>query len=162
MNNSHEYVKNVIRLYERHEDVWHLDVWREFERQSMAFTVVDWEESLKVARLYKATLKQCYVNCRIISAINRNYRYFEGFATAIIPIEHAWLVRRSDGVVIDPTFVLLPDDDGAGYDWFGVHVSNTDLRRKRRNIYEPGWIPQVVRRIPKERRPNRYGKQVTR
>lgn len=80
--------------------------------KSEFFTVVNVEESKKVARSCVAELKQCYINCwRALTPFR--YRYFEGFVTGTIegsalsriPLEHSWLVNEKNEVV-DPTLIL--------------------------------------------------------
>lgn len=53
--------------------------------------------------------KQCYQNAFKLIQDQSSLTYVEGFATAIIPIAHAWCVD-SKGVVIDPTW-----QDGRDY-----------------------------------------------
>lgn len=62
-------------------------------------------------------MKSCFENCqRLMMAVARagldeRVRYCEGWATSMIPIEHAWL--EVDGVIVDLTL-----DDVAEY---GAH-----------------------------------------
>lgn len=64
-------------------------------------------------------VKECYYNAQML-ALTHHFRYYEGFATSIIPTEHAW-VLSDDGVLLDLTWdkVAEPDEE---FDYFGVQV----------------------------------------
>ena len=68
-------------------------------------------------------LKQCFRNA-IMLAVERNYRYVEGYAFFHIPIYHAWCLDENDKVV-DPTW-----DNPETHAYFGV-AFNTDWAMKQ-------------------------------
>jgi hypothetical protein len=55
-------------------------------------------------------MKECFYNAQRLAAISGGeLRYFEGFATRIIPVHHAWVVTPS-GKVVDLTWRLMKED----------------------------------------------------
>jgi hypothetical protein len=63
--------------------------------------------------LTKGKKKECFRNAMLL-AIEKNWTYCEGYALAVIPTHHAW-VLDDDGDVIDPTW-----DEGV--DYYGVEI----------------------------------------
>lgn len=144
---SRQYVQSIQELHRDTSfggDINIAEIWEEFERQSAEFTVVDWEESKRIAKKYHTRRKQCFQNCREIFLRGKeNLQYYEGFVTTMIPHEHAWLVR-SDGAVIDPTLCLLDDMNVA--DYFGVAVSARELIQKK-NMFNPSWFDRIYESV---------------
>jgi len=70
----------------------------------------------------KGVIKQCFANCA--KAVMRNpdkLIYCEGFASGIIPVNHAWLLT-TDGQIIDPTWDGRKEikHEGEGTEYYGV------------------------------------------
>ena len=79
--------------------------------------------------------QQCFSNCADLATIyNKQYWYAEGFVVSenlMLPIHHAWLVRKSDNQPVEPTL------DGTGkYDRGETHYMGFCLRDSR--IYD--WL----------------------
>lgn len=83
---------------------------------------IDKDESSKIQKRFRSQIKECYKNAWMVHIINPEYKYFVGWVDAIIPIEHAWLVK--DGKVVDPTLAIKIEKDGDrfGKEYFGVEV----------------------------------------
>jgi hypothetical protein len=78
----------------------------------------------------------CYANAYRLAQTRKGYRYVEGFATSVIPLEHAWCID-GEGRVIDPTW-----DAEYKPDYFGVVFPNLDfvLRiRRMTGAYSVLW-----------------------
>jgi hypothetical protein len=73
---------------------------------------------------WRGTPKACYANAQYLVKRRPGWRYVEGFATALVPIEHAWCLNP-DGQVIDPTLEQASD-------YFGVAIDMAVVRRIRR------------------------------
>lgn len=78
------------------------------------------------AWIKRGQMKECYSNC--LKEITRNPNkviYCEGFATSVIPVQHAWLLF--DGKVIDPTW----DDpcEGQNREYFGIAFKTHYVKR---------------------------------
>ena len=68
----------------------------------------------------------CFWNSlRLAERRSGRYVYCEGYATAIIPVEHAWVYDRRTGLIVETTW----DDEGNGRDYFGVPVKTSYARR---------------------------------
>jgi hypothetical protein len=68
----------------------------------------------------KGIIKQCFSNCA--KAVMKNPErliYCEGFASGIIPVNHAWCLTL-DGQVIDPTWDGRKDIKREGTEYFGI------------------------------------------
>ena len=75
----------------------------------------------------RGTPTYCFANAGALAKKKLSrLTYVEGYATAIIPVLHAWCVDP-DGGVVDPTW-----DDGVGVAYFGVAFA-TDFVRRRQN-----------------------------
>lgn len=61
--------------------------------------------------------RECFYNAQVL-ALTRGYRYFEGYATSIIPTEHAWVVT-DEGVLLDLTWDKIDSNE---LDYFGVEI----------------------------------------
>jgi hypothetical protein len=73
---------------------------------------------------WRGTPKACYANAQYLVKRRPGWRYVEGYATALVPIEHAWCLNP-DGQVIDPTLEQASD-------YFGVAIDMAVVRRIRR------------------------------
>jgi hypothetical protein len=70
--------------------------------------------------------KQCYDNAyKLVNSAQgqrMGLRYVEGYATSVIPLQHAWAVTP-DGTVIDPTWTDTDiDGDPIAREYFGVEL----------------------------------------
>jgi hypothetical protein len=90
---------------------------------------------------FRPLMKQCFRNCQLFALHNArlnlglDVEYHEGWATSIIPFEHAWLVWR--GKVVDLT---LDDADEVGIVYGESTVfTPDDIRRNMRltHTYSP-------------------------
>jgi hypothetical protein len=120
-------------------------IWKGFLAHATPFNQVDWEASRRLAKRYRTKQKQCFNNCRQIHLNDQAYRYFEGYACPMIPMEHAWLLR-ADGVVLDPTLALL--DEPGDVDYFGLHVQLKDMLDG--NMWEPHWLKPLLQILETE------------
>lgn len=67
----------------------------------------------------------CYANAQYLASRRKGLRYAEGYATSVIPVEHAWCVD-AQGRVIDPTW-----DEKHQPDYFGIAFDSEHVRRIR-------------------------------
>lgn len=74
---------------------------------------------------WRGTQGACYANAQYLASRRKGLRYAEGFATSVIPVEHAWCVD-AEGRVIDPTW-----DYEYQPDYFGVIFEADHVRRIR-------------------------------
>ncbi len=83
---------------------------------------IDKVDSRRVQKRFRSEIKACYANAWMVHIINPEYKYFVGFVDAVIPIEHAWLVK--DEKVVDPTMAInvRGDKNRFGKEYFGVEV----------------------------------------
>lgn len=65
--------------------------------------------------------RECFRTSALLATEHPELRYVEGYATAIIPTEHAWLVD-SNGNVIDPTWGAEYSKGRCPHDYFGVAI----------------------------------------
>lgn len=117
---SRLYVESVLSALE-HFDKNNLQVeaWNWFLRTSREYLTVDMEHSRLLAAQYPCRPRECFANALMVAMSEPDLRYVEGFATSIIPVEHAWVVDKH-GAVYDPTWVML--DTPWTPDYFGVDV----------------------------------------
>ena len=59
------------------------------------------DAQIKLTRFYEPEIKECYYNSMMYTFLE----YWEGWASSMIPLEHAWNVK--DGKVVDTTWSLL-------------------------------------------------------
>jgi len=131
---SKSYVKNVFRLMNPQQ--LQFQYYKYILDNGILFNKQDIVWSIELSK--HCELKQCYANCQKIMTdssilrqqINKSFSrerfdYYEGFALSVIPIEHAWLVHRQTGKVVDPTWALQKNDsvDEASIDYFGIQIS---------------------------------------
>jgi hypothetical protein len=70
----------------------------------------------------KGTPRLCYMNAFDLASRNHKFKYVEGVATNVIPVDHAWCVNEA-GEVVDPTWdktMLSGKERNA--DYFGVEI----------------------------------------
>lgn len=57
------------------------------------------------SRMRRRPVKQCFHNSLAIALRNtRRFAYMEGYASNLIPVEHAWCIDRVTGLVVDATW----------------------------------------------------------
>lgn len=79
--------------------------------------------------------KMCYVNAYLLADRHpERFSYVEGYAIAIIPVQHAWCMDRQ-GHVIDPT-----PHWGKGKDYFGIEFSLPTLHAIQRITHGYGAL----------------------
>lgn len=74
--------------------------------------------------IQKMQMKMCFMNAFQLATTYNNYKYVEGYASGIIPVQHAWCVD-DDGNVVDPTWVYDPEDS-----YYGVEFNTNFLIRR--------------------------------
>lgn len=126
MDSSEEYARIIAQFQqsERERAAWvwffdHARYWR-------AKQALDNRRSLRLRHEYGCKPKQCYYNAQKIALDNLGAEYWEGFACAIIPVDHAWLVIN--GKVVDPTWASYSRKYPV-IDYFGVHVPAARIRK---------------------------------
>ncbi len=86
------------------------------------FKEVDVAQSRKMKKEFKCQVGWYYYNAqKIMIAYPMCYRYYEGWVSHIIPLEHGWLVDRSTGLVVDPTITKVKKKG----DYFGITIPKT-------------------------------------
>lgn len=147
MNTSHEYVQTIIKMHAAlpHGQQKIAKIWQQFETLAVEADRVDWPASWALAVRHRTQMKACFQNCRRIALKKPRYQYQEGIATAIIPIEHAWLIDTSTGLLIDPTLCLDFRNQTRAVDYFGVPIPIDVLRDSHiSNCMEPTWLKVVL------------------
>jgi hypothetical protein len=111
--------------------------------QSTQFTRIDIEMSQKLAKQFRAVAKECYHNAFKIAKKNpRQYAFYCGYATSVIPLPHAWNVDRATGTVIDTTWVLSegmmrnPTFKNGECDFFGMEISLPFIEKRIDMAYD--------------------------
>lgn len=150
LNHSERYAQMLADFYAQHNHKG-ANVHKKFVELSTLWSILNWDESVKLAKRFKCAPKQCFQNCITISVFNPALKYCEGYATNIIPTEHAWLVN-AQGEVIDPTWCIL--NDKFEPDYFGMVLNLKHLPHK---AFEPGWLPTVLKHI--KRRQSKNGRE---
>lgn len=64
----------------------------------------------KHLKIVEPQVKECFHNSWRMSLLDDDYKYYGGYYMAMIPSEHAWVVK--DGKVIDPTDEIRVDEYG--------------------------------------------------
>jgi hypothetical protein len=79
----------------------------------------EWNYAPLPSTVERGVKKECFRNALLLAIDNSDLTYVEGWATSIIPLEHAWCVDY-DGNVVDPTW-----DDEVDRAYFGVAIPTT-------------------------------------
>lgn len=152
---TREYVQSILRLIGT--DKAQAVHWERFLEHGKEFASFDMKRSLEIAKDYDCDKKACFQNARNV-AFSSDFRYFEGMACHIIPVEHAWLVD-ADGVVIDPTWALLEGNKQADYFGIEMPVKFAFKHYKSERWCTPAWVlylqQQERRKRGSERNPTR-------
>ena len=84
----------------------------------------------KLSPFYKPEIKQCYYNSMMA---HPSLEYWEGWATSMIPLNHAWNVK--DGKVVDTTWCLLDHQRGKAEHilYFGIYIPREFIVSQLRN-----------------------------
>jgi hypothetical protein len=115
------------------------------------FTEVDIEASIELRKEYLCKQKQCFANCQEIAdndmrSLARGLQYWEGFAIHDVNdwpnlvAEHAWLVSKARGWVIDPTWYRTRKDKDKVSLYVGLRIPREFIRKKivtPPHLYEP-------------------------
>lgn len=88
----------------------------------VCLTGIDLEKSKAQSFFAHSEIKQCYYNSMMAQSLNRELEYWEGWATGIIPVNHAWNVEEKS--VIDLTWSKLDymREDPEQVAYFGVAI----------------------------------------
>ena len=89
---------------------------------------VEWTE--RAPSPWKGPAKFCFWNAQRLAGRRKGLRYCEGYATGVIPVEHAWCIDAA-GRVIDPTW-----SEDYQPDYFGLPL---DLKLVRRIVRRSNW-----------------------
>ncbi len=116
--NSKRYCEQVLDLHRMNEMNPAIEIYELLLGLSSEFSRVDLTLSSTLKAEHHCQVKQCYLNAQKI-AMDGDYDYYEGFACGVIPTDHAWLIDRNTGLVIDPTWEDLEDKDT---DYFGLQI----------------------------------------
>ena len=123
MVNLEQFVDMHIELMIKHPAA-KPDYWQWFKAMGKSFGPgdIDKADSRRIQKRFGSKIKECYYNAWMVHQVQPQYKYFEGFVSGLIPIEHAWLVL--DGKVIDPTLAVnvRGDKNRFGSEYFGVEV----------------------------------------
>lgn len=84
----------------------------------------EWTE--RVPANWQGTQGACYANAQFLARRRKGLRYVEGFATNVIPVEHAWCID-AEGRVVDPTW-----GEDRKPDYCGIAFEPDLVRRIRR------------------------------
>lgn len=116
------------------------------------WTARDDAASIRLARHHGLVSKQCFYNAQLLAlAQSQLYLYAEGIALSVVPLEHAWLIDRKTGKVIDPTWVRSEADvEKRPVDYFGIAVPTPKLETHWRHTKHSGPVlPGIFERRKK-------------
>jgi hypothetical protein len=148
VNNSREYVRMLLLLHKNSKEPINKRqalIWEKFEGMSQEFDSLNLKKSKKYARAFRTRIKECFSNSMRIAIADGSLKYYEGYATHIIPTSHAWIVDGK-GEVIDPTYCLLGDPNPT-VDYFGMHIPVDQVKPRS---YEPAWLYLVEKELESE------------
>ena len=111
-----------------------------------ALPVQDWSPLPKGVR--RRQPKLCYWNSQQVAKRGRGrYVYCEGYATRMIPVEHAWCLDRETGLIVDTTW------GEGGHAYCGVPVklayAQQCFRNDRVSVWDwTGGFPIMTGAVP--------------
>ena len=116
-----------------------------FCKNAKLFNKVDWKRSYELSEMNDCKIKECYYNAWKCD-ISGNYDYYEGVSrdpNLPVLIGHSWLVNRTTGEVIDPTFAIHKQDR-KDLEWIGVKIdrqwlNKTCIKFKRTGDFIQQW-----------------------
>ena len=163
-----DYLKIQEKMYREHTVFGDLpkdapirvaDIYNWFIENAVPLTGMDVEladAEIKLARFYTPEIKQCYYNSMMA---RHSLEYWEGWATSMIPLNHAWNVK--DGKVVDTTWSLLDHQREQAEDilYLGIKIPrefmmknlSINTRFKRANMAGPFLWDYAVKCIIEER-----------
>jgi len=163
-----DYLKIQEKMYREHRIFGDLpkdapirvaDIYNWFLRNAVPLKGMDVEltdAEIKLTRFYEPEIKQCYYNSMMA---HNSLEYWEGWATSIIPLNHAWNVK--DGKVVDTTWNLLDHQREQAEDIlylgikipreFTMEILSVSTRFKRANMAGPFIWDYAVKCIIEER-----------
>jgi hypothetical protein len=144
MNNSRQYCEQVLALHRMNEMSPAVEIYELLLESSAEFSEMDLALSSKLKADYDCQMKECYLNAQKLAMFGV-YDYYEGFASRIIPTNHAWLVDRNTGLVIDPTWEDLEEEA----DYFGLQIP---VAMARKVWAEDGLATQLLWRFLESKR----------
>lgn len=150
MNQSKQYVKQIILLHRNFKQPRsNLGLYLDFMKAAKTFPAskIDRELSRKLAGRFKCHTGMCFSNSLSIARKLDGYQYYEGFATCMIPVEHAWIVSP-EGKVIDPTWQRFFNDPNPPLDYYGVAIPWKEVVMSRAvSLYEPSWVRFLMKGV---------------
>lgn len=136
------------------------DIYNWFLENAVPLTGMDVEladAEMKLSRFFTPEIKQCYYNSMMA---HRSLEYWEGWATSMIPLNHAWNVK--DGKVVDTTWSLLDHQRKQAEDilYLGIKIPrefimenlSVNTRFKRANTAGPFLWDYAVKCIIEEKK----------
>jgi len=111
-----------------HADIlgWFLEKAEEFTGNNLELT----KELKDSTPWFAPEIKQCYYNSMMYRSpfhADREVSYFEGWATSVIPIAHAWNVV--DGKVADTTWELIREEDASEDTYLGIRIPGSFIMK---------------------------------
>ena len=139
MNASKNYAEMLRKLYIHNKQKFATKGINLFIERSTEFDkdALDLEESERISAKYFCKPKMCYWNCIYVASKEKDLTYYEGYAAAFIPMNHAWLVTK-DGRVVEPTLVTLTKVPPI-IEYFGMPIP-IELAKKTNREFCPAWI----------------------
>lgn len=112
----------------------HAKIYNHILENGKHFDELDKEASKALRDTYGAKDKECYKNAQLAAITQpEKYDYYEGYGTVHlgsgqgIPLDHAWLVDKESGKVVDPTWVRSNESSTEKSDYFGLKVPSEEL-----------------------------------
>ena len=137
MNTAKEYVESLKVVMSKNEKA--VDLYDFVLERGVEFTSAPRPNKLPNGidpRRFK--LKECFYNAQLL-ALQYNYTYFEGFATSIIPTEHAWVLTH-DNVLLDLTWDKVRNGNET-FDYFGVKIPSEFIEE---HMYDTGYSVSML------------------
>ncbi len=137
-----DYIETHGKMY-REQNIWGdlpkeapirvADIYDWFLKNAVPLTGMDVEladAEMKLTRFFKPEIKQCYYNSMMA---HPSLEYWEGWATSMIPLNHAWNVK--DGKVVDTTWSLLDHqrEKAEHILYFGIKIPREFIVSQLRN-----------------------------
>ncbi len=132
VNGSKDMYKAFAKLTEGNEHQG--PVYKYMVENGKQFNEVDIKASKEFAAQNGSKLGECFKNAQLGALVSpEKYDYYDGHAMVhssdgkpLVPVEHAWMVDKQSGKVIDPTWVKSTGGI-KGADYFGLRIPYKDV-----------------------------------